>query len=258
MGWKETLADARQRGATDFQLAQLDSLRKMPETLGQKFSAYATERIRIAAAPQIVSVTTTDARVKALEARNGAIAKLKAETLSDFDLLRQYAENDVDAVRRAIDERLGRRVASNKDANVELLAVIREQAAWARMRPILKRAPSIAEGVTAIVKSAIASQDLDSLTALREELPAYIDGYGHPATDLPLADQAYERELSNAFPYVGSVLKVKAEVESGWNRAVASFALLRHAVLQDEGTVVIAAWDNGRAITATADVVEFV
>lgn len=220
----------------------LSLLRAIPQRLAELLKKHFQERLRINKSPRLHSGATTDENEAARQGLATELAKLAETTLASIVGLRQEASKWATAAESDVNRRMGRPAPA--DTNEALLREMREQRAWARVRPLLDQVEPSAlnDAVAGHALQALANGDDDTLFALRAELPAYAQAKGASEL-LPVILTAIDDTMGKARPEILTALTERRELARGMKRLQTIFGHAEFAVSQGELVADVPAWD---------------
>lgn len=221
----------------------LETLRGLPQRIADLLKKHGEERIRIASHQRLSNRATTDETVAAQQRQTEEEAALVTRTLESITALRAEADKSNHAAQLDVNRRSGR--PEPADSNEALLREMREQRAWARLKPLLDQTEPAAlhTAVGGYVIRALAEGDDDTIFALRAELPAYTEAKGVgdiAAAIVTVLDDA----VAQSRPGVSDALRERRELEGGMKRLLTGFTYAEHAVINRELSAMIPGWDK--------------
>lgn len=179
---------------------------------------------------------------------NGAGRLTQAGLQEQIDGLRNkalQAIDDLEAQCQAARDRIEAAVAEaerRQDSDVQqaILRELREQRAWARIRPLLDQADQTAllAHVQNLAQRAGRDGDDVTLSALEAELPAYLEARGLGSYAQPAVQAITQAGLPHLPPAARQAIKVGQELAEGWPRLMAAFQMARNEASGRGGTVV--------------------
>jgi hypothetical protein len=219
----------------------LNLLRALPLRLVALLQGHGEQRQRIATQQRISTRASADENVAAQQRQAQELTTLNEKTQASIAELRGEATKWKTAAESDISRRLGRPAPA--DSNEALLREMREQRAWARVRPLLDQVQPLTldKAVGEHVMKALANGDDDTLFALRAELPAYVEARG-ASEIMPVILSVLDGKMAEVRPGVSDVLRERRELEVGMRRLLTGFAQAEYMVKQGDFSTVIPAW----------------
>src|SRR5262245_10186905 len=161
---EEALAALRVSAATaggKFASVDLEQLKKLQPELVALYRDHLARLQAISASPRVTLRASTNELHSAHAAAQAQRDDAKRETLLEIESLHSRAEELREGARQDIGKALGR--PAPKSQQEALLAELREQRAWQRIKPRLDAAAFVADEVGRIARDAAVNADADTL-----------------------------------------------------------------------------------------------
>ncbi len=167
---------------------------------------------------------------------------IRNRALQAIDSLEAQCQAARDRIEAALAEAERRREG---DVQSEILRELREQRAWARIKPLLDKAERtmLLPRVQDLAQRAAQDGDDVTLSALEAELPAYLEVQGLASSVPQVLATVTQARLPHLPPAARKAISVRQELAEGWPRLMAAFMQARHEASGRGGpTVALPGW----------------
>jgi hypothetical protein len=167
---------------------------------------------------------------------------LRNKALQAIDDLAAQCQAARDRIEAAVAEAERRQ---DGDVQGEILRELREQRAWARIKPLLDKTERtmLLPRVQDLAQRAAQDGDDVTLSALEAELPAYLEAQGQASYTPQALAAITQARLPHLPPAARQAIKVRQELAEGWPRLMAAFQMARNEASGRGGpTVALPGW----------------
>lgn len=173
---------------------------------------------------------------------------LRNKALQTIDGLEQQCQVAKERIEQVLGEAERRQVG---DVQSAILQELREQRAWARLKPILDNLEPAAAllRIRDLVQQASSNGDDVVLSVLESELPWYVESRGAAGAAPQILAAITEARLPHLPPVVRKAISTRKELAEGWPRLAACFEQARRDASGGSLTVVLPGWSPSESVT---------
>lgn len=159
------------------------------------------------------------------------------QALAALDDLEERAKRARENIERALAETMR---LKDDDVMAAILREIREERAWARIRPLLEKtdAAVLLPHIRELARRAAEAGDDIALGALEAEIPAYLEFRGVGSEALAALAAIAEARLPHLPPAARRAIQVREELAQSWPRLMGAFMMARGEASGRSGKVI--------------------